>query len=62
MKAHVDPDLCIGCGLCPTLCPAVFQMTDEGVARAVETVPEGSEDDARTAAESCPVEAIRVED
>jgi ferredoxin len=25
---HVDPDLCIGCGLCVELCPTVFEMRE----------------------------------
>ena len=30
MKARVDKDTCIGCGLCPSICPEVFELTDEG--------------------------------
>ena len=30
-------DGCIGCGLCEGTCPEVFSMTDEGVAKAIET-------------------------
>jgi ferredoxin len=26
MKAIVDKDLCIGCGLCVDVCPEVFEM------------------------------------
>ena len=30
MKARVDPDLCIGCGICPDVAPEVFEMgTDD---------------------------------
>src|SRR5665647_389724 len=28
----VDEDLCIGCGLCEELCPAVFELGDDGLA------------------------------
>ena len=38
MKATVDPDLCIGCGVCPNLAPDVFEMNDEGIAE-VKTDP-----------------------
>ena len=29
MKAIVDKDTCIGCGLCPSICPEVFDMDDD---------------------------------
>lgn len=62
MKANVDQDTCIGCGLCPSVCGDVFDMNDEGKAYAkLADVPAGLEDDAKEAAESCPVSAITVE-
>lgn len=63
MKAHVDKDTCIGCGLCPSICPDVFSMDDDdGKAKAiVDEVSEELQDDAEEAAASCPVEAITVE-
>ena len=30
MKAVIDRSGCIGCGLCPTLCPEVFAMAEDG--------------------------------
>ena len=30
MKARVDQDTCIGCGVCPSICPEVFDMKDDG--------------------------------
>lgn len=62
MKAKVDPDVCIGCGLCPSIAPEVFDMADDGKAHAiVDKVPEGSEGAAQEAADSCPVSAISVD-
>jgi ferredoxin len=62
MKGFVDKDTCIGCGLCPSLCPEIFEMDDDGkaVAKNVE-IPEDTVDSAKEAEESCPVEAITVE-
>ncbi|HEY8364564.1 MAG TPA: ferredoxin, partial [Haloplasmataceae bacterium] len=30
MKAFVDKNTCIGCGLCPEICPKIFRMDDDG--------------------------------
>ena len=62
MKAHVDKDTCIGCGLCASICEAVFVLEDDGKAAAyVDEVPSEVEDEAKDAEESCPVNAIVVE-
>ena len=60
MKATVNED-CIGCGLCEGTCPDVFSISDDGIAVAVEDVPEEAEDSAQEAADNCPVSAITVE-
>ena len=41
MKAYVDHDLCIGCGLCAGIEPNVFQMNDDNLAEVIaETTPQ----------------------
>lgn len=60
MKGYVDKDVCIGCGMCVGTCPDAFQMDDDGLAVGYQEIPEGSVDDAKQAAEDCPVEAITV--
>lgn len=61
MKAYVDKDACISCGLCPSLCPEVFEIEDDGKAGVVtDEVPGSAEDCAKEAEESCPVNAISV--
>jgi len=62
MKAIVDQDICIGCGLCPDTCPEVFQMADNDKAEViVDVVPPEKEADAKAAAEVCPVSAITIQ-
>ena len=62
MKAYVDHDTCIGCGVCPSVCPEVFEMKDDGLSHViVDEVPSDVEDKAKDAEESCPVNAITVE-
>lgn len=62
MKAIVDKDTCIGCGLCPAISPEVYEMQDDGKAGTiVDEVPSEAEESAKEAASSCPVNAIAVE-
>lgn len=62
MKAHVDKATCISCGICPSVCPEVFQMDDDGKAKAIEdSIPATEEDSAKEAEDQCPVDAISIE-
>ena len=62
MNAVVNQKACIRCGMCPTICPEVFTLPDNGEsAQAItDTVPEGCEVAAREAADSCPTGAIEI--
>jgi ferredoxin len=62
MKAIVDEETCIGCGLCVETCPEVFEMVDDKARTKADEVPEEFADTCREAAEDCPVEAIQIED
>lgn len=61
MKVKVDRELCIGVGNCLAIAPTVFKLDDQN--KAVVLDP-GSVDEGviMEAAESCPENAIIVED
>lgn len=59
MELKVNKDLCIGCGACQAVCPEVFELEDDGLARAkVSSVKDEFKDDAIDALEGCPTSAI----
>ena len=61
MKAFVDEDSCRGHGICWTICPEVFELTDDGYAIAAEgDVPAELADAVRRAVGSCPEHAITI--
>ncbi len=61
MKVRVDRDLCIGVSNCVAFAPTVFKLDDEN--KAVVLDPSSvDEDTLLEAAESCPENAIIVED
>lgn len=61
MKAYVDQDTCISCGLCVAMVGEVFQMNDAGKAEACQETNEQNEAAVQTAIDSCPVAAITWE-
>ncbi len=61
MKVRVDRDLCIGVGNCVAYAPTVFALDEDN--KAVVLDPSSVDDDTLLeAAESCPENAIIVED
>lgn len=61
MKAIVNKDECIACGLCVSICPEVFEFEADGKAGVViDEVPKESTDGAIEAQEGCPTSAISV--
>lgn len=63
MKASVDRELCLGCGICIEVCPEVFEMDDDNKAQAnVNLVLPESEGSCRDAADQCPESAIKIEE
>ncbi|NLT48517.1 MAG: ferredoxin [Clostridiales bacterium] len=61
MKAVIDRDGCIGCGLCADTCPEVFRMADDGLAEAYAEVTDETYDTAKEAEENCPTSVITIE-
>ncbi len=62
MKAIVDEELCIGCGLCEDTCPEVFEMGEDIAKVKANPIPEDAIESAEQAVEECPVEAITIEE
>ncbi|MGE5626765.1 MAG: ferredoxin [Solirubrobacterales bacterium] len=61
MKAMLEKEGCISCGMCIAICPQVFQMEDDGKAGVVqEEVPDNLLGSAKEAEESCPVSVIAI--
>jgi len=61
MKVIVDRSLCVGIGNCVAVAPSVFKLDEENKAIVLD-ISSVSEDKIMSAAESCPVNAIIIED
>ena len=61
MKVKVDRSLCVGISNCVAVAPTVFQLDEENKAKVLD-ITSVTEDKIMSAAESCPVNAIIVED
>ena len=61
-RAYVNPDLCIGCGLCVGAVPEVVRLNEEGGSEVYAETPKGMEDKVAEAVDSCPVQAISIID
>jgi len=61
-RVWVEED-CTGCGLCEEICPEVFELGDREVAIVKPDADLNAyEEEIKEAAESCPVEAIQIEE
>ena len=59
MKASVDQDGCISCGLCIDVCPEVFSYNSDDKSEAIEgDIPENALERAEEARDGCPVSVI----
>lgn len=64
-KIVVDPERCIRCGACVSICDEVFDFSEEGFAitkeenNILDKMEENVKDDALDALEGCPTGAIK---
>lgn len=73
MNVTIDRDGCIGCGVCWSTCPDVFEQNQDdthsqivnkyrtGAKLGEGEIPKELEECASNAADGCPVQVIRVE-
>lgn len=62
MKATIDRDGCISCGLCEQTCPEVFRIAEDDLAEVYSEVNPEWEEAVEEAAENCPVTVIFIEE
>lgn len=62
MKASINPDLCVGQGMCVLYAPQVFVLSDEdGRAQTLlADIPDELVDAVQQAARACPEQAIVI--
>ncbi len=61
MQIKIDEELCTGCGVCESMCPEVFKVGDDDKAKVI-TPNECKDCDCNEVADSCPAEAITIEE
>jgi len=60
MKAIVDQEKCIGCGLCAQVASDIYEMQEDKAVVKLNDIPEDKVEDAKNGAEQCPVSAIEI--
>ena len=59
-KIIIDENACVGCGLCVTACPNIFELGEDGIAKVKTN--ECADYDLHDVASQCPVNCITIED
>jgi len=60
MKPKVNLGICIGCGVCESMCPECFRLSDDGKSHVLENCKEG-DCSLGEIVDACPVSAITLE-
>jgi len=61
LRASVNKNTCIGCGICTEICPVVFELDPMGLSEStIATIDPSLGSTLRQAAESCPTDAITI--
>lgn len=61
MTVAVDKTKCIGCGLCASIAPEVFEMKDDGFSHVKDVSGDKKfAKKVKEAVDSCPVKAIKI--
>ncbi|RJR31186.1 ferredoxin [Candidatus Parcubacteria bacterium] len=61
MKPKVNPETCIGCGTCESLCPNVFKVEDDGKAHVLDANYDEYKECIDQSIEACATQAITKE-
>jgi ferredoxin len=63
MDVKIDPNACMGCGICETIAPEIFLLGDEIHAHILlHPVPETMRDLVLQAIDECPERAIEMDE
>jgi ferredoxin len=61
MVLRADEAQCVGTGVCAQLAPSLFEVTDEGHVRILDSMPEGPALEATEAAvRQCPTRTLSI--
>lgn len=61
LRANVDKNACIGCGICVDICPGVFALDPQGMADPMMSIINPAlNNKTQIAADACPTGAIRL--
>lgn len=61
LRANVNKNACIGCGICVDICPGLFELDPQGLSEATTILINPSlTSKANLAAEACPTAAISI--